>query len=136
MLRTEWPGRVSAVVERRIQGKREAGFRGDWYVDVYPYLEGPVREGTGCLDQRARFIVLTLSYQRAHSALRNPSGPVYQTSKAALVAHCELPGGATAQCERPAAPVTPTAVPAPTREANQSGNARVLSLTQKLARTK
>ena len=33
---------------------KEAGFRGDYYVDVYPYLLGPVREGPGCLEQRAR----------------------------------------------------------------------------------
>ena len=32
----------------------EAGFRGYWYVDSYPYLEGPVRDGLGCLEQRAR----------------------------------------------------------------------------------
>ncbi len=35
----------------------EAGFRGDYFVDIYPYLIGPVREGPGCLEQRARFIV-------------------------------------------------------------------------------
>ena len=38
---------------------QQAGFRGDWYVDVYTYLEGPVREGPGSLEQRARFIVDT-----------------------------------------------------------------------------
>lgn len=42
-----------------IDSSQQAGFRGDWYVDVYPYLEGPVREGPGCLEQRARFIVDT-----------------------------------------------------------------------------
>jgi hypothetical protein len=40
-----------------IKSSQEAGFRGEWYVDVYPYFEGPVREGPGCLEQRARFIV-------------------------------------------------------------------------------
>ena len=40
-----------------IKSSQQAGFRGDWYVDIYPYLEGPVREGPGCLEQRARFIV-------------------------------------------------------------------------------
>src|SRR5665213_784238 len=35
----------------------EAGFRGDYYVDSYPYLFGPVREGEGYLEQRARHIV-------------------------------------------------------------------------------
>jgi len=28
-------------------------FRGDYLVDIYPYLIGPVREGPGCLEQRA-----------------------------------------------------------------------------------
>ena len=42
-----------------INASRQAGFRGDWYVDVYPYLEGPVREGPGSLEQRARFIIDT-----------------------------------------------------------------------------
>ena len=40
-----------------IKLSQQAGFRGDWYVDVYPYFEGPIREGPGCLEQRARFIV-------------------------------------------------------------------------------
>ena len=40
-----------------IESSEQAGFRGDWYVDNYPYMEGPVREGPGCLEQRARFIV-------------------------------------------------------------------------------
>jgi len=39
------------------QSLPEAGFRGDYFVDIYPYLIGPVREGPGCLEQRARFIV-------------------------------------------------------------------------------
>jgi len=36
---------------------QNAGFRGDFYEHNYPYLIGPVREGPGCLDQRARFLV-------------------------------------------------------------------------------
>jgi len=36
---------------------KEAGFGGNYYVDVYPYIIGPVREGSGCLEQRARHIV-------------------------------------------------------------------------------
>jgi hypothetical protein len=36
---------------------KEAGFGGDYYIDNYPYLIGPVREGPGCLEQRARHIV-------------------------------------------------------------------------------
>ena len=36
---------------------KEAGFGGDYHVDNYPYLFGPVREGPGCLEQRARHIV-------------------------------------------------------------------------------
>jgi hypothetical protein len=36
---------------------KEAGFRGDYYVDIYPYLFGPVCEGPGYLEQRARHIV-------------------------------------------------------------------------------
>jgi hypothetical protein len=36
---------------------KEAGFGGDYYVDIYPYMIGPVREGPGCLEQRARHIV-------------------------------------------------------------------------------
>lgn len=35
---------------------KEAGFRGDFYEHNYPYLIGPVREGAGALEQRARFI--------------------------------------------------------------------------------
>lgn len=34
-----------------------AGFRGDFYDHIYPYLIGPVREGPDCLQQRTRFIV-------------------------------------------------------------------------------
>jgi hypothetical protein len=33
-----------------------AGFRGDFYEHNYPYLIGPVLEGPGCLEQRARFL--------------------------------------------------------------------------------
>jgi hypothetical protein len=41
-----------------IQGPLQAsGFRGDFYEHNYPYLIGPVSEGPGCLEQRARFIV-------------------------------------------------------------------------------
>jgi hypothetical protein len=36
---------------------RNAGFAGDFYEHNYPYLIGPVREGPGCLEQRARFLV-------------------------------------------------------------------------------
>lgn len=36
---------------------KEAGFGGDYYVDIYPYIIGPVREGEGYLEQRARHIV-------------------------------------------------------------------------------
>ena len=34
-----------------------AGFVGDFYEHSYPYLAGPVREGEGCLEERARFLV-------------------------------------------------------------------------------
>jgi hypothetical protein len=36
---------------------RTAGFCGDFYEHNYPYLIGPVSEGPGCLEKRARFIV-------------------------------------------------------------------------------
>jgi hypothetical protein len=36
---------------------KDAGFGGDFYEHNYPYLIGPVREGPGALEQRARFIV-------------------------------------------------------------------------------
>jgi hypothetical protein len=36
---------------------QDAGFCGDFYEHNYPYLIGPVCEGPGCLEQRARFIV-------------------------------------------------------------------------------
>jgi hypothetical protein len=36
---------------------KAAGFSGDYYVDIYPYSMGPVREGPGYLEQRARHIV-------------------------------------------------------------------------------
>lgn len=36
---------------------KAAGFSGDYYVDIYPYSIGPVREGPGYLEQRARHIV-------------------------------------------------------------------------------
>lgn len=36
---------------------QRAGFRGDFYEHSYPYLIGPVREGPGCVEQRARFLV-------------------------------------------------------------------------------
>jgi hypothetical protein len=36
---------------------QDAGFGGDFYEHNYPYLIGPVREGPGRLEQRARFLV-------------------------------------------------------------------------------
>jgi len=36
---------------------QNAGFRGDFYEHNYPYLIGPVREGPGSLEERARFLV-------------------------------------------------------------------------------
>ncbi|HMN45693.1 MAG TPA: DUF1835 domain-containing protein [Povalibacter sp.] len=36
---------------------QNAGFGGDFHEHNYPYLIGPVREGPGCLEQRARFLV-------------------------------------------------------------------------------
>jgi hypothetical protein len=42
----------------------EAGFRGDFYEHSYPYLAGPVREGPGCLEQRARFLVAAYADSR------------------------------------------------------------------------
>jgi hypothetical protein len=36
---------------------QDAGFRGDFYEHNYPYLIGPVREGSGCLEERAQFLV-------------------------------------------------------------------------------
>lgn len=35
----------------------DAGFRGDFHEHSYPYLIGPVHEGPGSLEERARFIV-------------------------------------------------------------------------------
>lgn len=41
-----------------LQGSlKEAGFDGDYYIDIYPYSIGPVREGEGSFEQRARHIV-------------------------------------------------------------------------------
>jgi len=54
-----------------------AGFVGDFYEHSYPYLIGPVREGPGCLEQRARFLAesygddLHLSYERMLQGLRD-----------------------------------------------------------------
>ena len=39
------------------QSLQQAGLRGDFYEHSFPYVAGPVREGTGALEQRARFIV-------------------------------------------------------------------------------
>jgi Domain of unknown function (DUF1835) len=36
---------------------QKAGLGGDFHEHNYPYLIGPVREGPGCLEQRARFLV-------------------------------------------------------------------------------
>ena len=36
---------------------QDAGFRGDFLEHSYPYLISPVREGPGCLEERARFLV-------------------------------------------------------------------------------
>jgi len=36
---------------------QDAGFRCDFYEHNYPYLIGPVREGPGCLEERAQFLV-------------------------------------------------------------------------------
>lgn len=46
--------RCGSDLERPLQN---AGFGGDFYEHSYPYLIGPVREGPGCLEQRARFLV-------------------------------------------------------------------------------
>jgi Domain of unknown function (DUF1835) len=46
--------RCGSDIEELLQN---AGFRGDFYEHNYPYLIGPVTEGPGCLEQRARFIV-------------------------------------------------------------------------------
>jgi len=46
--------RCGSDIERTL---REAGFRGDFLEHSYPYLIGPVREGPGALEQRARFLV-------------------------------------------------------------------------------
>ncbi len=46
--------RCGSDLKAPLQG---AGFRGDFYEHNYPYLIGPVCEGPGCLDQRARFLV-------------------------------------------------------------------------------
>jgi hypothetical protein len=43
---------------------RDAGFRGDFYEHNYPYLIGPVREGPGCLEQRAHFLVASYADSR------------------------------------------------------------------------
>ena len=36
---------------------QDAGFRGDFLEHSYPYLISPEREGPGCLEERARFLV-------------------------------------------------------------------------------
>jgi len=46
--------RCGSDLQRPLQ---DAGFRGDFYEHNYPYLIGPVREGPGSLEQRARFLV-------------------------------------------------------------------------------
>jgi hypothetical protein len=46
--------RCGSDIRQRLQS---AGFRGDFLEHGYPYLAGPVREGPGCLEQRARFLV-------------------------------------------------------------------------------
>jgi hypothetical protein len=46
--------RCGCDIEEPLQ---DAGFRGDFCEHNYPYLIGPVCEGPGCLEQRARFIV-------------------------------------------------------------------------------
>lgn len=43
---------------------RDAGFNGDFLEHSYPYLIGPVREGPGCLEQRARFLVESYANDR------------------------------------------------------------------------
>lgn len=43
---------------------QEAGFRGDFFEYGYPFLIGPVREGPGCLEQRARFLVDSYAQDR------------------------------------------------------------------------
>ena len=43
---------------------QDAGFRGDFLEHSYPYLVSPVREGPGCLEQRARFVVDTYGSDR------------------------------------------------------------------------
>ena len=42
------------ILQKSLQ---EAGFGGDYYVDIYPFSIGPVRDGPGYLEQRSRFIV-------------------------------------------------------------------------------
>jgi hypothetical protein len=52
------------------QSLQEAGLRGDFYEHSYPYAAGPVREGPGALEQRARFIV---DSHIAYSGNRRPA---------------------------------------------------------------
>jgi hypothetical protein len=51
----------------------EAGFCGDFYEHNYPYLIGPVREGVGCLQQRARFLVDTYGDSRTPPLTYEPA---------------------------------------------------------------
>lgn len=44
---------------------QEAGFRGDFYEHSYPYIIGPVREGAGALEERARFLAVRHEHDRS-----------------------------------------------------------------------
>ena len=43
---------------------RQAAFRGDFYEHSYPYIIGPVREGAGAVEERARFLAVRHEHHR------------------------------------------------------------------------
>jgi hypothetical protein len=46
---------------------RDAGFRGDFHEHSYPYIIGPVREGAGAIEERARFLAVRHEHDRSPS---------------------------------------------------------------------
>lgn len=46
------------------QPLRVAGFLGDFYEHSYPYIIGPVREGEGAIEERARFLAIRYDHDR------------------------------------------------------------------------
>jgi hypothetical protein len=70
------------------QPLQAAGFQGDFYEHSYPYIIGPVREGAGALEERARFLAVrhegdtarSLTYEQLFAGLSHDEQRLQESS--------------------------------------------------------